>query len=179
MNQVHSADVLVLDEQPTELPAVDALVTRVPNLNLTVKTADCAPILLADPTSRMIAAVHAGWRGALQGIIEATVLTMLRQGACIDTIRAGIGPHIQVQSFEIGPEIKALFPVTEHHFFTEDGGRILFDFDAYVVHRLKRTGVQSIVSTGDDTYSDRRYNSFRRDQTPNRQFSSILIREGK
>ena len=179
MNQVHSADVLFLTEAPAALPAVDALITKTPGLNLTVKTADCAPVLLADPVSRMIAAVHAGWRGAFQGIIEATVLEMVRQGANLDTLVAGIGPHIQTQSFEIGPEMKALFPVTESHFFTEGNGKIHFDFDAYVIHRLKRAGIQSVMSVGDDTYTDHQYNSFRRDQTPDRQFSSIMIKGGQ
>lgn len=177
MNQVHSADVLFLTAVPSEPPAVDALITQTPNLNLTVKTADCAPVLLVDPTIRMIAAIHAGWRGAFQGIIETTVLEMMRHGANWKTIRAGIGPHIQKKSFEIGPETKALFPVTEYHFFTEQEGKIYFDFDSYVRHRLKRAGILNIESTGEDTVSNNDYNSFRRNQTPNRQFSSIMITE--
>lgn len=177
MNQVHSADVAFLTGRPPEPPTVDALITQTPNLNLTVKTADCAPILLVDSTSHMIAAIHAGWRGAFQGIIEATVLEMLRRGADKNTIRAGIGPHIQQKSFEIGPETKALFPKTEHHFFTQQDGHVHFDFDAYICHRLKRTGISNIESTGEDTVSDFDYNSFRRNQTPDRQFSSIMIAE--
>lgn len=177
MNQVHSADVAFLTEAPMEPLAVDALITQTPNLNLTVKTADCAPILLVDPSTHMIAAVHAGWRGAFQGIIETTVLEMLRHGANLDTIRAGIGPHIQQKSFEIGSETKALFPMTEHHFFIKNQDRDYFDFDAYVRHRLKRAGISNIESTGEDTVSDLSYNSFRRNQTPDRQFSSIMIAE--
>ena len=179
MNQVHSVDVLFLTEKPAEIPSVDALVTQTPNLNLTVKTADCAPVLLADPASQMIAAVHAGWRGAFQGILEATILTMLEHGATLETICAGIGPHIQKNSFEIGSDIKALFPVTENCFFTPHNDKFLFDFDAYVIHRLKRAGIQSITSAGDDTYTDTSYFSYRRDpQNPGRQFSSIMIKGG-
>ena len=177
MNQVHSVDAVFITDRQDNLP-VDALITQTPGLNLTVKTADCAPVLLADSTSRMVAAIHAGWRGAFQGIIENTVLQMIRHGANISTLRAGIGPHIQIQSFEISPDIKALFPATENHFFTEENGKIFFDFDSYVIHRLKRAGVSSIESIGDDTYSDSAYNSFRRDKTKIRQFSSIMITGG-
>ncbi|MBQ7413021.1 MAG: peptidoglycan editing factor PgeF [Alphaproteobacteria bacterium] len=177
MNQVHSVDAVFITDKQDNL-SVDALITKTPGLNLTIKTADCAPVLLADPTTRMIAAIHAGWRGAFQGIIENTVLQMVRHGANLSTIRAGIGPHIQIQSFEIGPDIKALFPTTENHFFTEENGKIFFDFDAYVIHRLKRSGVSTIESIGDDTYSNPAYNSFRRDKTKIRQFSSIMIKGG-
>ena len=179
MNQVHSADALFLTEAPATPPEVDALITQTPGLTLTVKTADCAPVLLADPSSRMIAAVHAGWRGAFQGILEATVLEMVRRGANLSTLYAGIGPHIQRNSFEAGADMKALFPTTEYQFFTEMDGKLLFNFDAYVLHRLRRAGVQSIASTGDDTYTDHAYFSYRRAPTDKgRQFSSITILEG-
>lgn len=178
MNQVHSADVLFLADVPPAPPSVDALVTVTPCLNLTVKTADCAPVLLVDSFSRMIAAVHAGWKGAFQGVIENTVLTMIRHGARLSSIRAAVGPHIQLQSFEISPETKALFPLTENHFFTENDGRIFFDFDTYVRYRLMRVGVSSIESIDDDTFTDRHYFSYRRQpDNPGRQFSSIMIEE--
>ncbi len=177
MNQVHSADVLFLTEEPAEKPSVDALITKTPNLCLTVRTADCAPVLLADSGSQMVAAVHAGWRGAFQGILEITVLKMLQHGANLQTIRAAIGPHIQVQSFEAGSDMQALFPSSEHHFFTEKNGRLMFDFDAYVVHRLRRAGISRIESVGDDTYTDFSYFSYRREpDNPGRQYSSIMIR---
>jgi len=179
MNQVHCADALFLTDKPDDLPAVDSLITKTPHLNLTVRTADCAPILLADPTSRLIAAIHAGWKGAFQGIIENTVLQMLRLGANLDTICAGIGPHIQKKSFEIGPDVRALFPKTEDCFFTTVSNKTFFDFDAYVIARLKRAGIQSIETIGDDTYSDNHYFSYRRDpKNPGRQLSSIMIKEG-
>ena len=78
MNQVRSADALFLTEPPVSPPMADAFITQTPNLCLTVKTADCAPVLMADPTSGMVAAVHAGWRGACQGILENTVLQMIK-----------------------------------------------------------------------------------------------------
>ncbi|MBR6412110.1 MAG: peptidoglycan editing factor PgeF [Alphaproteobacteria bacterium] len=179
MNQVHSADALFLTEKPLTPPSVDALITKTPGLNLTVKTADCAPVLLADPTSKMIAAVHAGWKGAFQGILEATVLEMVNCGANIKTIQAGIGPHIQLPSFEIGPDTKALFPKTEEQFFISQADKLFFDFDAYVIHRLKRAGIRSIESVGDDTYPDPLYFSYRRNPSDKgRQFSSISIKGG-
>ena len=180
MNQVHSADCLYLDSVPKESPSVDALITDKKGLKLAVKTADCAPILMADTKRPLVAAVHAGWKGAFQGILENTVLEMLRHGANIDTLYAGIGPHIQKKTFEMGEEIKALFPKTEDGFFTTLGNKILFNFDAYVIHRLKRAGVRFIETVGDDTYPDPIYFSYRRDpQNPGRQFSSIIIKGGK
>ena len=179
MNQVHSADALFLTEKPLTPPSVDALITKTPGLNLTVKTADCAPVLLADPTSKMIAAVHAGWKGAFQGILEATVLEMVNCGANIKTIRAGIGPHIQLPSFEMGSDTKALFPKTEEQFFKSKSDKFFFDFDAYVIHRLKRAGIRSIESVGDDTYPNPLYFSYRRNPSDKgRQFSSITIKGG-
>ncbi len=177
MTQVHSADALFITQKPVEAPKVDALITQTPNLNLTVYTADCAPILLADPSSKMIAAIHAGWKGAFQGIIETTVLKMIQHGADINTLCAGVGPHIQKQSFEMGADIKALFPTTEKSFFTEKGDKILFDFDEYVIHRLKRAGIQSIQTISDDTYADINYFSFRRGDLIKRQYSSIMIKD--
>ena len=139
MTQVHSADALFITQAPSEPPKVDALITQTPNLNLTVYTADCAPILLADRTTKMIAAIHAGWKGAFQGIIENTVLKMIQHGANIDTIHAGIGPHIQQQSFEIGPEIQALFPTTESSFFKDKDNKIFFSAFEYQPLRILNT----------------------------------------
>jgi len=179
MDQVHSADILVLDTAPTTPPQVDALITRAPGLNLTIKTADCAPILLADTNTHIVAAIHAGWKGALQGIIETTLLKMLSLGAHTDTIRAAIGPHLQKTSFQINQDMLNLFPSTERAIFmvsTDQG--IYFDFDAYLVHRLKRAGITNIDSTGIDTYTSNEYNSYRREPHKKaRQYSSIMIRE--
>lgn len=178
MNQVHSADALFLTEPPVSPPMVDALITQTPCLCLTVKTADCAPVLMADPTSGMVAAVHAGWRGAFQGILENTVLQMLRHGANPETLYAAVGPHIQRDSFMAGADMKALFPKTEERFFTPTDGGFLFDFDAYVIHRLTRAGVARIGHIPDDTYTDTAYFSYRRDPAnPGRQYSFIMIGE--
>lgn len=178
MNQVHSADCLYVNEIPKELPSVDALITDRAGLQLAVKTADCAPILLADTKAHLVAAIHAGWKGAFQGIIENTLLKMLELGAHVDNIVAGIGPHLQVQSFEVSPEMRALFPITEYPFFVEENGKIHFDFDQYVVHRLRRSGIEVVDSVGEDTYSNPAYNSYRREpENPARQLSIIEIKE--
>lgn len=178
MNQVHSADCLYITEKPDENPSVDALITDTPGLRLAVKTADCAPVLIADTKKHLIAAVHAGWKGAFQGVIENTILKMIEQGGDPQNMVAGIGPHLQIQSFEISPEMRALFPETEARFFAEEQGKIHFDFDAYVIHRLHRSGIKTVESVGDDTYSDKQYNSYRRDsKNPARQLSVIEIKE--
>ena len=178
MNQVHSADCLYLTEFPKESPSVDALITDKPNLKLAVKTADCAPILIADKKKHLIAAIHAGWKGAFQGVIENTLLKMIELGGNPQNMVAGVGPHLQQKSFEISPEMYALFPKTESHFFTHENGKIHFDFDAYVVYRLHRTGILVVESVGIDTYTDPQYNSYRRDpKNPARQLSIIEIKE--
>lgn len=178
MNQVHSADVLVIDKKPCEAPQVDALVTKTPHLAIAVKTADCAPVLLCDKEHKVIAAVHAGWKGAFQGIIENTILKMIELGADVGSIQAGIGPHIQKESFEADEKMKALFPVTQHHFFEEIGkDKYHFDFHGYVVYRLRKAGVKYIDSVLIDTYQDENYLSYRRDpKNPARQYSVIKLK---
>ncbi|MBQ8250482.1 MAG: peptidoglycan editing factor PgeF [Alphaproteobacteria bacterium] len=176
MNQVHSADVLFVQNSWDELPQVDALVTKTKGLVLTVKTADCAPVLIADTKSQIIAAIHAGWKGAFQGIIEATVLKMMEKGALLENLVAAVGPHIQKKSFQADEKMKTLFPVTEHHFFEPTENGYLFDFDGYVLHRLRRAGIQKIDTLLDDTFPDETYYSFRRDPSnPARQYSVIEL----
>ncbi len=177
MNQVHSADALIIDSKPSHTPSVDALITNKPHLCLTVKTADCAPVLLADPEHYVIAAVHAGWKGAFQGILENTILKMLSLGASVNTLIASIGPHLQKQSFIAGDDMKRLFPTTEAHFFSSrQDGTYLFDFNAYLIYRLQRSGLQTIDTTSIDTFSNLSYYSFRRDpQNPKRQYSTICL----
>lgn len=176
MTQVHSADVLVINEYTDTLPAVDALVTTHPNIKLTVKTADCAPVLLADSQNGVIGAVHAGWKGAFQGVIENTILKMLEQGAEIKYIHAAIGPCLHKDSFEVSEDFKALFPRTEHCFFEQKGGKEYFDFVAYVKHRIHRAGVNSVDVIDIDTYPSSDYFSYRREpENPGRQYSYIQI----
>ncbi len=178
MKQVHSADVSVIEAMPSVPPQVDALVTKTAGLNLTVKTADCAPILIVDTEVRIIAGIHAGWKGAFQGIIENTILKMIELGGNPAHMVAGVGPHLQQKSFEVDTPMRALFPVTESNFFKQtDETHYLFDFDAYIVHRLKRAGITQIDTILIDTFANKEYNSYRRDaMNPNRQYSSIRIK---
>lgn len=176
MTQVHSADVMVVSDVDETRPQIDAWVSKTSGLTLAVYTADCAPILLADPVARVVGAVHAGWKGAFQGVIENTILAMVRQGADIKDIAAGVGPCLHVENFEVGPEMKALFPVTEHKFFRSIDGVEHFDFIAYVVYRLHRAGVSNVEVVDIDTYADTRYNSYRKSNGgPARQYSVIKL----
>ena len=177
MEQVHGTDVTVLTALPQKPLLCDALVTQTPNLQLTIKTADCAPVLLADTKKKIIGAVHAGWKGAFQGILENTLLTMLSLGAKIENIKAAIGPHLMQKSFQVSATMQDLFPRTEHHFFENTPNGIYFDFTNYLCHRLNRAGVINIDVSCIDTYTDLAYNSYRRDaQNLARQYSFIKLK---
>ena len=179
MNQVHSADVLVLDQMPDASPSCDALATHTPDLKLTAKTADCAPVLFVDPVAKVIAATHAGWKGAFQGILENTIVTLLQMGATISNIHVAVGPHLTQKNFQVSPDMQALFPKTEHHFFEVRETGLYFDFTGYILHRLKRAGVQHIDAHAIDTFADSTYNSYRRNkEDPARQYSFIQLTEG-
>ena len=176
MNQVHGTDVLVLTESPKEAPSVDALVTTTPHLKLTIKTADCAPVLFVAPEKRIIAAAHAGWKGAYQGILESTLLQMIQLGANVDQIRVAIGPHLTKKNFQISADMQKLFPQTEQQFFTQTDSGSSFDFSTYLKHRLIRAGVQDIFISSIDTFEDSSYNSYRRDpKNLARQYSFIEL----
>jgi len=164
--QVHSARVEVLDAAPLMdgRPEADAMVTTHPGLALGILTADCVPVLLADPTVPIIGAAHAGWKGARDGVVEATVAAMLGHGARIDRIRAGIGPAIRQKSYEVGPEFPALFAGAEQFFAPAPRqGRHLFDLPGYVRQRLAAFGIGTIEDVEADTLPDEtRFFSYRR-----------------
>ena len=111
VRQVHSNHVVVADAPwtPEAAPQADAIVTRMPSLAVGVLTADCTPILFADPQARVIAAAHAGWKGAKTGIIDAVIGAMEELGASRERIRAAIGPTISQAAYEVGPEFEAAF----------------------------------------------------------------------
>ncbi len=144
---------------PGEAPRADALVTRVPGLALGVLTADCAPVLLADSKARVVGAAHAGWRGALAGVIESVVEAMEALGAKRERIAAGVGPAIAQRSYEVGPEFPALFLKQ-----AEDSGdlfcparregRFLFDLKGHVARRLARMGLVGVQCLPCDTYRE-------------------------
>ncbi len=168
VHQVHSPDVVTLD-QPINgaKPKADALVTATPGLALTVLTADCQPVLFADHRAGVIGAAHAGWKGALDGVLEATVAAMVDLGATRDNITAIIGPTISQRAYEVGPEFFDGFmtenPDYGRFFAGGDGDRAMFDLPGFGLHLLREAGVGRAEWVGHCTYSDPdRFYSYRR-----------------
>lgn len=168
--QVHSPDIVTVDEPwpHDRRPKADAMLTKRKGVALGILTADCTPVLFADERAGIVAAAHAGWRGAVGGVLEATVQAMLHEGASLTRLIAAIGPCIGFNSYEVGPEFPAPFlaqdpenarffraaPRPRHH---------LFDLPGYVRARLQVAGVQHIDGTGGDTArEDERFFSYRR-----------------
>ncbi len=168
--QCHSAEVAVVEEPwaREDAPRVDALVTRRPGLALGILTADCAPVLMADAGGRAVGAAHAGWRGALGGVLEATIEAMVAIGAERETIVAGVGPAIGQRSYEVGPEFPAPFLAqSENHgdFFypARREGHFMFDLRGYIARRLGRAGVGRVQILPCDTCAEEdRFFSYRR-----------------
>jgi YfiH family protein len=167
--QVHSASaVTVLAPWPDDArPHADALVTNRPGLLLGVLTADCAPVLLADREAGVVAAAHAGWKGALGGVTDAALAAMEALGATRARITAAIGPCIARASYEVDDPFLARFTAADRdneRFFADGApGHHRFDLEAYVAHRLAAAGVTRVETTGQDTYADdARFYSYRR-----------------
>jgi YfiH family protein len=168
--QVHSSRVAVVEEPwpQDRRPQVDALVTTRPGTALGVLTADCAPVLLADAGARVVGAAHAGWRGALDGVLEAVVEAMTGLGARRRCILAGIGPTIGQRSYEVGPEFPAPFleqAESNGDFFAPGArpGHFFFDLKGYVARRLGAAGIGRIEVLPCDTCAEEaRFFSYRR-----------------
>jgi polyphenol oxidase len=159
--QIHSADALVISDHwgPDARPRCDGVVTATPGLALGVTGADCGMILLADPKSRVVGAAHAGWKGALTGVVEATVAAMERVGARRGDIAAALGPCIAQASYEVGPEFVAAYAEAGEDarlFFapSRKAGHSMFDLKAYIAERAARAGVGRFEDLGLDTYAD-------------------------
>jgi polyphenol oxidase len=159
--QIHSADVVeVTDPWPLDArPKVDAMVTTRPSVALGISTADCAPVLFADPEAGVIGAAHAGWRGAVNGVVEATVQRMTQLGADPRRIHAAVGPCIAQASYEVGPEFPQPFLQQDEEnrqFFVpgKRAGRFMFDLPGYVVGRLQRLGLAAVDHTRHDTCAE-------------------------
>ena len=169
VHQTHSSDVVVASRPwpgPSR-PMADAIVTRTEGLAIGASAADCGPILLVDPSARVIGAAHAGWKGALTGIVESTVATMEKLGAERSGIVAAIGPLIRQHSYEVGGEFVERFVEAdaENALFFIPSTRerhAMFDLAGYIRMRLENAGVLMIDDTGLDTYSDERFYSYRR-----------------
>jgi YfiH family protein len=167
--QIHSADaVTVLEPWDDELrPHADALVTNRPGLTLGILTADCAPVLFADREAGVIAAAHAGWKGAIGGVTDSTIAAMEALGARRENIAAAIGPCIARASYEVDQGFHTRFaehdPANARFFTPGREGHRQFDLEAYVAHRLTAVGVGTVEPLGEDTYAQPdRFYSFRR-----------------
>jgi YfiH family protein len=186
--QQHSAKAIIAEAswEPDRAPEADAIVTARPGLAIGVLTADCAPVLFCDGAARVIGAAHAGWRGALSGITDATLTAMEQLGAKRERIVAVIGPAISQKAYEVGADYRDKFLAEEPEsagFFQEDesSGEPHFDLPGYVAERLTRAGIAALADLGHCTYCDEtRLFSYRRSQhhgEPDygRQISAILL----
>jgi YfiH family protein len=187
VKQVHGAKVITVTEPfKNKPPEADGIVTATRGLAIGVLTADCAPVLFADKKARIIGAAHAGWKGAVGGIIEATVEAMIALGAKRENIQAAIGPCIGPLSYEVSADFKKTFleqDTANERFFKQAAkeGHFIFNLPGYAVHRLKKAGIETVYDTQQDTlpnedayYSYRR--SCQRQETDyGRQMSAIVL----
>ena len=169
VHQVHSATALATDAPFDVPPRADGMATATPGLGLAILTADCQPVLLADNAAQVIGAAHAGWRGALDGILEATVDAMEELGAHPAEITAVIGPSISQRAYEVGPEFLERFvnddPDNTRFFANGRDDRLQFDLVGYSLLRLRNAGIGNALWTGHCTCSDSgRFYSYRRSQ---------------
>ncbi len=168
--QIHSPDVVVVEEPWTHAtrPRADAIVTRAQRLAIGVSTADCGPLLLADAEALVIGAAHAGWRGALTGVIEAVVDAMEQLGAARTRIAAALGPSIRQPNYEVGAEFVERFRAADadnNRFFqpSRNKGHAMFDLGGYIAFRVQRAGIENFEDLGLCTYAEPdRFFSYRR-----------------
>lgn len=171
-HQVHSPDVVTVtaawDDAAEGRPVADAVVTATPGIVLGIVTADCGPILFADPQAGVVGAAHAGWRGAVEGVLENTIAAMESLGAARANIAAVLGPTIAQPSYEVDAPFRARFAIEDERFFApapaRDGiTRWHFDLPGYIMARLTKAGIGEIADLGRDTFSHvERYHSHRR-----------------
>ena len=171
-HQVHSPDVVVVDaawdDAAEGRPVADALVTATPGIVLGIVTADCAPVLFADAEAGVIGAAHAGWRGAVDGVLENTIAAMESLGARRAAIAAVVGPTIAQPSYEVDAAFREKFDPAASRFFAdapirEGIARWQFDLPGYITARLTDAGLSKIADIGRDTFSHvARYHSYRR-----------------
>lgn len=186
--QIHSAQAVTVSA-PWDIPSnpkADALATDKRGIALGILTADCAPVLLADPGAHVIGAAHAGWSGALAGVTESVVAAMERLGARRERISAAIGPCISRASYEVGPEFKPRFiaadPANERFFErSRREGHWQFDLPAYIAQRLRQSGVGVVEALPSCTYAEEadffsyRRTTHRKEADYGRQLSAIML----
>ncbi len=187
LRQAHTNKAIIVDGplSVSQAPEADAIVTATPGLVITALAADCAPILIGDPKASVIAAIHAGWKGAVTGVIEDAIKQMETLGASPTNMIAAIGPCISKDSFEVGPDFEKAFldisPWCAKLFEPGEGDRLKFDLKHYCRSRLIRAGVGKCEAIADDTVSQPdKYFSYRRskkqgDTDYGRNASSIML----
>ena len=167
-HQVHSAEAAIVSEAwgHDDRPQVDGLVTNVPGIILGVLTADCGPVLFSDAEAGVVGAAHGGWKGALTGITDSTVVKMEALGARRSRIVAVLGPTISGAAYEVGPEFLDRFKApVDRKFFTDSvkENHYMFDLPAYLVERMRGFGIGTVINSGLCTYlNERAYFSYRR-----------------
>ncbi len=187
-HQVHSAKAVIAHApwEAPDAPQADAVVTSTPGLALSVLTADCVPILMADATAGVVAAVHAGWKGAKAGVIESAIEAMESLGAHAPHIAAAIGPAISQRAYEVGPEFKAAFvsgcEANERYFSEVRPSHIHFNLPGYVWDKLEILGIAHVSDVGVCTYENEsilfsyRRSCHRVEPDYGRQLSAIVLR---
>jgi polyphenol oxidase len=157
--QVHGVDVAVITGPMAERPKVDGLVSATPGVALGILTADCGPVLFADEKAKVVGACHAGWKGALLGVTDATVEAMERLGAARANIVAVLGPTISQANYEVGPEFPQAFlkanPKSERYFIPSvKKDHHMFDLPRFLVDRMKAFGIGKVADLGLCTYAE-------------------------
>jgi YfiH family protein len=183
VRQVHGARVVFAREPQPGRPAIqaDALVADRPGITLGVLSADCAPVLLADADAGVIGAAHAGWRGALAGIVEETVAAMVERGARRERTIAAVGPCIAQASYEVGPELRAEFTAADPGSAAlfepvPRSDRLQFDLKGFVLRRLAAAGIEQRMALPDDTHADEvRFFSARRSRQRGAERFGLLL----
>ena len=160
LNQIHSNKFIYIDEkyQYKSKPKVDAVITNQKNLPIAILTADCAPVLICDHQTKMIAAVHAGWRGAYKGIIDRVIKFMIKKGSKPQNIIAVIGPSISINNYEVQSDFKIKFLKKDRRnkiFFREKRKRLYFDLSNYVKSILLKNKIKKIEKIKIDTFDFR------------------------
>jgi len=187
--QIHSPDVVLVDGPVSgERPKADAQVTATPGVILGVLTADCGPVLFADPEARVVGAAHAGWKGAFDGVLENTISAMETLGARRENIVASLGPSISQRNYEVGPEFYERFLARNAdwaRFFTpsDKEGHHLFNLPDLTVSRLRDAGVRAenldvCTYADEDRFYSYRRTTHRKEPDYGRQISAIMLREG-
>ncbi|MBO4405206.1 MAG: peptidoglycan editing factor PgeF [Alphaproteobacteria bacterium] len=159
LNQIHSAKCVIVDENSESDQEADALVTQSEGVALGILTADCVPVLLADPVKKIVGAAHAGWKGAKSGVIENTIEKMVSLGSSCENMISVIGPCVHVESYEVGKDFLDNFPPK---YFSKICDKYHFDVVKFCCDRLREKGISKISVNEIDTFKNHeKYFSFR------------------